>query len=369
MQRTDAYSAFSPPDLGNPGFQGNLPGSHPHILQDANRGPRGMKDFVALAVLAVLGACSPYRLANSVGSFQKSIASSEAALDTGLTNLRADMASNRTARLVATRAQVETSKACGFSSTADDNGNLHPPCVLLARNEAEPAVSPVLQDEAATRRKMEVLLRYADALKAISNADNSKALKSATDKLAGSASALVVAAAPAGPQAAAAGAAAATTLAAAIEATGTAVRIGLDAQRMAVLRRTVGDTNNAVKSVATGIGSYFDTVRLARIEQVQAETNFRAERLGRGPDKEYASDFATTQQKLDVLNALRDANGAAVGEDIATAHEKLVKAANDETGGPAEFAAAVGELAAAVQKLRAAMEAQGKVGATTKSGA
>ena len=327
-----------------------------------------MRYFVALAALAALAACSPYRLADSVENFHRSIAESQAALNTGIANLRADITSNHTARFVATRAKIQTSTGCGASSAADDKGNLYPPCVLLARGEAEPTVSPVLQNEASARRKMEVLLRYADALKAISNAEDSKALTSATDKLAGSASGLVVAAAPAGPQAAAAAAAAGATLAAAIEAGGTAVRIGLDAQRMAVLRRTVGDTNKPVRSVAIGIGSYFDTLRLARIEQVLAETNFRAARLGLGPNKEYASDFAATQQKLDALNAVREADGAKVGEDIATAHEKLVKAADDETGGPAEFAAAVGELATAVQKLRAAMEAQTKVGTTAKTG-
>lgn len=327
-----------------------------------------MRYFVALAAVAALAACSPYRLADSVESFHKSIAESQAALDTGIANLRTDVASNHTARFVATRAKIQTSTGCGASSAADNNGNLSPPCVLLARDEDEPAVSPVLQNEASARRKMDVLLHYADALKAISNADDSKTLTSATDKLAGSVSGLVVAAAPAGPQAAAAAVAAGATLAAAIETGGTAVRIGLDAHRMAVLRRTVGDTNKSIRSVAIGLGSYFDTLRLARIEQVLAETNFRAARLGLGPNKEYASDFAVTQQKLDALNALREADGAKIGEDIATAHGKLVKAANDETGGAAEFAAAVGELATAVQKLRVAMEAQAKVGTTVKTG-
>lgn len=297
----------------------------------------------ALVLVTMLDACSPYRLTASVTGFRNSISTAQASLDDGLTNYRADMASSRVAKLEFAHARVQTSKGCGFSSAADKNGNLNPPCMLIATNEVEPTVPRVIQGAASAKNKMSVLLRYADALQAISNAADSQTISSATDQLAGAASSLVVAAAPAGPQAGVAAATTGAVIAAAIETAGTTARIGLDAQRLEVLRRTVARTDPHIKTISTGLGAYFDTLRLGRMDQLFAEANLRAERVGTAAN-DWRAGYDQAQQKLNVYNTLRDASGTEVGEAIAKAHAKLVDAANDTSTGPAEFAAAVGEL-------------------------
>ena len=96
---------------------------------------------------------------------------------------------------------------------------------------------------------------------------------------------------------------------------------------------------------------------------ILSEVNRRAERVGTGAKGDYGPALSLVEDRLAVLNQLRDASGTAVGEGITQAHKKLLVAANDNTTGPAEFAAAVGELADAVKALRAGMAAQAKTSA------
>src|SRR5688500_15850104 len=112
---------------------------------------------VLAAAIAVAG-CSPYRLGAPVASFRQSVAESQAALNEGLANLRADMLSNQNARFAATRAPVQTTAACGFSSNVDDQGRPAPPCTLVRPGSPEPATSPAYVGEVGARTKLAVLL-------------------------------------------------------------------------------------------------------------------------------------------------------------------------------------------------------------------
>src|SRR4051812_30395310 len=137
--------------------------------------------MAVLATAVVVAACSPYRLGTSVASFRQSVADTQAALDDGLANLQSDTLSNQNARFAATNAQVQTTAACGSSSDVDDQGQPRPPCTLVPRGSADPPISPVYAGEAGARMKLAALLRYAEAMQALTDAADRKALDTATD--------------------------------------------------------------------------------------------------------------------------------------------------------------------------------------------
>lgn len=315
--------------------------------------------IAALAATVALGACTPYGLGPQISSFRQSVAESQKSLDEGLVAFRREALSRQAASLVSARAPIQMSPGCVFSSARDRDGVMRAPCTIMRQGDPDPITPGVIANEPATRRQMAVLLRYVSGLEAVSNAADSKALTAATNDLAGAASALPAAAAPAGPAAAAAATAAGAAIGAAVQLGGTFARIALDYERLAALRRAVDATQEPVRVVATGIGTSLEALRIARYEQVFGEADDRAERVGGSPASSYSGAYEGVQNRVSAANALREGDGNAVGRGIASAHDKLVLAANDSSAGAVEFARAVGELADAVDAFRKAMAALG----------
>ncbi len=305
-----------------------------------------------LGAAALLMGCSPARLAPQVSSFSNSIAEANAAMNEGLAGVRADLMAERTARAVALRGPVSFGGHCATSQMADRDGRPFPPCIAVAAADTRPIDTDVWIGAAEKRRQMAILARYAAALAAVTDASDSQALAEATDSLAGSAMAL--AAVTGNPQAAAVGAA--------VGVVGTVARLALDAERMAVLQRTVRRTDDAVGTVAEGFGTYFATLRDERLRIRNEDDRFRGAVMRDVRPADYAVRFNAIQERGLATDAIRAANPRAAADAMKKAHSALVAAANDPNANAAAFAAAVAELADAVKELRAGLAARSDQG-------
>ena len=150
-----------------------------------------------------------------------------------------------------------------------------------------------------------------------------------------------------------------------VGAVGTMARIALDAERMAVLRRTVSRVDGAVATVAIGLGTYLTAVQNERLRIRNLDDRFRGDEVARRaePAAGRAARIAVIQERLAVADALREADPKGTADAIRDAHAKLAAAAEDPAANAASFAAAVSELAEQARGLRAGFAAKPRPGA------
>ena len=310
---------------------------------------------LAAAAAAALVGCSPYRLSPQVESFRNSIVDLRVALDAGIAELRADLVAQRSTVAAAARGPINIPPQCGTSQLKDSRGRRFPPCIATAQADNEPINPAAFELAPEKRRQMAALVQYAGGLAAVTDARDSQALADATDALAGAA--LVLAVSTGMPQAAA--------VPVVVGAVGTMARIALDAERMAVLRRTVSRVDGAVATVAIGLGTYLTAVQNERLRIRNLDDRFRGDEVARRaePAAGRAARIAVIQERLAVADALREADPKGTADAIRDAHAKLAAAAEDPAANAASFAAAVSELAEQARGLRAGFAAKPRPGA------
>ena len=303
--------------------------------------------LLALVPLAFLAACSPYVYDGEIGKFSAGVDLVTDAYKGGVDDIRATRTALRTNDQVQNKARLGLSPSCRAIEEKNE-------CQILDLRPDKPKE----QDDAEhALNKAEpvfaALHRYAEALAAITKADDDKALTQAGQELADSVSGLAGAAG--GGDAAAAAIAADTGLLANL------TEIYLDSRRLATLKKTVLATDPKIETLSKIVGITLRTIQSERLRQLDIQlsaaiTPLRDEKklASLSPD-DYRADLTATQALVDEVNRIKASDPIATGNALAASHHALAEALSAEKGqSMAVFQATTGFLQAA-GKVKAAI--------------
>lgn len=307
--------------------------------------PLGM---LAACLCAGLGACSPYLYKSEVESFRAGVSDLATAYQSGTKGVAAERAVIQQAQLTPTRTRVALSPGCALPATvsaapAADNAL---PCVL------QPAGAPMAAPRQAAAPEpdagaplIRALRDYADALAAITNAQDQEALEAANSRLTGSLAGLASTAKVGLPNEF--GAIAGLAFSAGVAT--------LNQRRFDMLKRGVTAANEPVAVLGDAMGQALDTLRKTRADGLLLAGTTMASQMNANmsPD-DYATTLTTLQAKTDAIETLRRTNARAAADDMVKAHAALAQALNDDTR---QVAAVVTALKTFREKARAVQEA------------
>ncbi|TSP13445.1 DUF885 domain-containing protein [Cupriavidus campinensis] len=311
-----------------------------------------MRRFTPLGMLAAclcagLAACSPYLYKSEVESFRAGVNDLATAYQSGTKGVAAERAVIQQTQLTPTRTRVALSPGCALPATvsaapAADNTL---PCAL---QPADPAMAPrqsAPRESTSAAPLIHALRDYADALAAITNAQDQEALEAANSKLTGSLAGLASTAKAGLPNEFGAIA-------------GLAFSVGvatLNQRRFDMLKRGVTAANEPVAVLGDAMGQALDTLRKARADGLLLAGTTMAGQINASmsPD-DYTAALTTLQAKTDAIETLRRTNARAAADDMVKAHAALAQALNDDTR---QVAAVVTALKTFREKARAVQEA------------
>ncbi|MBX9698749.1 MAG: hypothetical protein K2X74_04895 [Acetobacteraceae bacterium] len=321
---------------------------------------------LGLAILLLAGGCSPYVYGPEIARF----AGATTRLDEAVVAVRADSARTFTSRtwqglragIASGATTVRLHPACGPGAAPDQAVPALPDgerCVILvaqrgpggAWSEQIFATDPNAVHYARAVAVMQALDDYAAALKALSNADDRKALDAATAQFCTGAGAIAAAAGVAGP-----------VFGAVCGLVGQTLGIGLDHARYRRLRDGVEIAQaRVIPSFATVLAETLERAQNNRRALLREETRQNVVTL-RAAATVWASSPAAYDARTAALSgaatslgAIRASNPRAVAQAMAEAHAALAAALADDTRQVEPLTNAVSKFANEVEKLRQAI--------------
>jgi len=301
--------------------------------------------LLALLPLAFLAACSPYVYDGEIGKFSAGVDLVTDAYKGGVDDIRTTRMALRTNDQVQNKARLGLSQSCRAIEGREE-------CQILDLRSDKPKE----QDDAEhalneVEPVFSALHRYAEALAAITKADDDKALTQAGQELADSVSGLAGAARGGGAPTVAAGAGLLADL----------TEVYLDSRRLATLKKTVLATDHHIEVLSKIVGITLRTIQDDRLRQLDIQLSaaiapLRDEKklASLSPD-DYRADLMATQALVDEVNRIKASDPIAAGNVLAASHHALAEAVRSDKGqSMAVFQAATGFLQAA-GKVKAAI--------------
>jgi hypothetical protein len=325
---------------------------------------RGWRRALAGALLLLLGACSPYSYSKEIAKLSDGVDSLSDSFAASFDGLQADRVAHAQLEILdghAKGGKIDMAPSC-TSSEIDSKAD---PCLLYARGTSPPVLARAEKMRPRTMAALKALKDYTNALKAVTNAADRDAYDAAVGQLAGAVSTVASTANGAPPGASAA-------VSASINVFGWLVGTALDQQRYESLKRAVTDIGlplpkdkppypepSPFRRVANALGDGLDAIRLDRLHLVQREVRLLVNGLNlrQWADDAYRKRLADAQSALAAANALRRADPVGTAQELAKAHDKLVKAVEDPQNDYAAFMKAVGDFAEKASAMEAALRA------------
>lgn len=302
-----------------------------------------LSGLTLLAALLLVVGCSPYAYETEVKGFASGVGQLRAGYEAGISNAAADRAAVQTLIWKQQRPRLALADTCIQASSE--------PCDL--REQGAVATTDVTPEQAAAAASpiFDALQRYADALAAVTAATDRQAFDAAQTELA-SAVGDTLAKAKASNQTVAEASAAASLVT-------TVGGIVLDTRRYAALRAGVLAAQDAVPVLAATLGRQMNRLRDVRIRELTEQILLLDAPLGpRFEPAAYADRLDRLQDRVAVLNALRGTDPAKAADDMAKAHEALVRALRDDTRQIAPVAQAVTAFVKAAKGMHDAFAAK-----------
>lgn len=299
-----------------------------------------------LLALGLAAACSPYVYKREINAFATGVENVSASHSAALAEARRLRLAEQRRQWILERAELAISPGCiGTPDDARDEMWAEDRCVLN-RVDGEPLAPSAT--EVAARQAVPIaegLTAYAQALKAITNAEDRATLDAATAELTGAIAAL----APEGsrPEINAAGGLLSSLFGA-----------YLDRRRLDTLRSGVGSAQPHIALLAPRLGESLDTLRreaIARRNANVARILDELNELGDGVSADaYAAHLAELEEETTALEALRLARPRETAIALVTAHEALRRALADDNRQIEAVVAAIQQFYEQVEKVEKA---------------
>ena len=132
--------------------------------------------ILVLATVAGVAGCAPYVYKSEINAFSSGVENLATAYKFGLKSLASERAAQERLRLSSDRPPVALSEDCEVSLKVPEGG---PPCMALAGRREPIPVSPVERQAMTAAPVVQALRDYADALAAVTNAEDEAQLEAA----------------------------------------------------------------------------------------------------------------------------------------------------------------------------------------------
>jgi len=275
--------------------------------------------ILVLATVAGVAGCAPYVYKSEINAFSSGVENLATAYKFGLKSLASERAAQERLRLSSDRPPVALSEDCEVSLKVPEGG---PPCMALAGRREPIPVSPVERQAMTAAPVVQALRDYADALAAVTNAEDEAQLEAAQAMFRDSVESLVKLQSDQ----------AATRVSPVVELLGAGWTAYLNQRRFEVLKTGVNAANAPVAKLGKTLGEAFATLRVAQALQLRTTANAMASGLVKNVSaKEYEERLALVERKAADLETLRRTDPRAVADDMVRGHEALRVALNDNT--------------------------------------
>jgi hypothetical protein len=297
----------------------------------------------AVLITLVVAGCSPYIYKSEINGFSAGVIDLGSAYASGLQSTASERQERYRWQWGTTGARIALTEGCVPQTEVGPDAG--PACAL--REVGKPLVTASqIETQAATAGAIVRALReYADALAAVTNAEDQVTLEAAQAQFRNSVETLAkqrdpTHAAPLGPVA---DVFAAVTTAA------------LNARRYKMLKEGVTAANGPVAQLGRAMGEALDAIRMARANELRLNADFLVAELGPKFDSaDYVSRLTLVEDKVNSLETLQRSDPRKAAEDMVAAHEALTRALNDDRR---QTQAVVTSVKAFVDKAKAVREA------------
>ncbi len=287
------------------------------------------KTVYAVAAAVVLGGCAPYVYKSEINAFAGGVDDLATAYRTGMKGMAGDRVELQRWQWSVDRPRVSLSEECVVDFKSPAAG---PACAVLP-SSGKPLPPSAVETQAAAAAPIVAALRdYANALAAVTNAEDAEQLDAAQTKFRGSLQGLLkqqsVEAPKVGPV---------------VELIGAAFTAVLNERRYTILRDGVTAANGAVEQLGQALGETLTIMRVAQAGQLKLTADHMALQLGPGVGgREYVERLSLVEAKAASLESLRRSDPRRAADDMVRAHRELARALADESRqGEAVFEAVI----------------------------
>jgi hypothetical protein len=345
---------------------------------------------LAGVLVSLLAACSPYSYSKEIAAISTNVNKLSDAYTASFDAITADRAAELQAEAISRRSrkkptEIKIGGPCEDEGVPKDGDAA--PCALYIQGQPEPQWTAAERQRKPALEALQALKDYAEALAAVTNAQDRAAYDAAVGRLSGAVGTILSPLDAAAPGSSA-------VVSAGINVFGWLVGTALDEQRYDTLKKTVALVGRPLKEERSDEQKKADAkahlachkpdpvadkayprsaIRIvtdALCNGLQAMASTQRDSLtkkvdvlldglntGKWSDNAYAKALADAQATLAAQDALRRANPGSAANGLADAHDKLVKAIDDPKANYTSFMKAVGEFADKVSALEAAVKA------------
>ncbi len=326
------------------GYATKLSGCLSRALIGVRPAPAVRARALGAAILSMLVAgCSPYIYKSEINGFAAGVEQIGAAYQSGLKSTGGERLERQRWEWATTRARIALTEGCVPSAPgAPDMGGA---CALREVGKASPAPSQIERQAVAAAPIVKGLRDYADALAAVTNAEDQQTLEAAQARFRGSIESLAKQRDPA----------LGTSLGPIVDVFSAVTTAVLNARRFEILKDGVSAANEPVVQLGSAMGEVLDAIRTARTNELRLTADFLVAELGPAfGSAEYVSRLDLVEGKVGALEALRRSNPRQAAQDLVSAHEALARALKDDRR---QAQAVVAAVRAFVDKAKEVREA------------
>lgn len=322
-------------------------GEAPHAPREMWPATRGRAWVVGercgVLLAALLAGCSPYIYRAEINDFATGVEQLGVAYGAGLKNTGGERLERQRWEWAARRAPIALLEGCVLS--APGAVEAESACALREVGKPPPAPSQIERQAFAAAPIVRGLRAYADALAAVTNADDQQALEAAQARFRDSIEALAKQREPAHG----------TSLGPIVDVFSALTTAALNARRFEILKDGVSAAKEPVAQLGGAMGETLEAIRIARGNELRVTADLLAGDLGPAfSSADYAGRLNLVEGKVQALEALRRSSPRQAAQDLVKAHEGLARALKDEKRQAQAVAAAVRTFVDKAKEVREA---------------
>jgi hypothetical protein len=301
----------------------------------------------AVIVLMLVAGCSPYIYKKEINGFSAGVNDLGSAYSSGLKSAASEWQERQRWKWITTRVPLALTDGCVLQDSAGTNGS--PACALRELGQAPPTPVQSETEKEATKAApiIKALRKYADALAAVTNAEDQQTLEAAQAQFSSSIQDLAKQRD--------------TTLAKPIEAgagiLATVTTAWLNQRRFEILKNGVTAANEPVKQLGDAMGATLAAIRTARANELRLTAVELTKGLGPAfGSADYMTRLNLIEGRVNSIDALRRSDPRQAAQEMVKAHNELTRALNDDSR---QVQAVVDSVRTFVDKAKAVREAFG----------
>jgi hypothetical protein len=279
-----------------------------------------MKAAAIAVALMLVASCSPYIYKTEINGFSAGVDELASAYSSGLKSTSSDRQEWQRWQWSSSRAKLALTEGCVPIASAGSDGG--PPCTLHEVQKPPPAPSQIERQAALATPIIKALRKYADALAAVTNAEDQQTLEAAQVQFRNSIEGL--AKQPNPPLA--------VSLGPVVDVFSAAATAALNLRRYEILRDCVKAANEPVTQLGRAVGETLDAIRTARANELRLMAVDLTLELGPAFSRaEYLSRLNLIEGKVNSLEALRQSDPRQAAQDMVRAHDELARALQSDS--------------------------------------